>query len=87
MIQGVIHGYQVMTNARPSPCRYVPSCSAYADEAVQVHGAIKGGAMSLRRLSRCHPWGASGWDPVPDIHGNCAPEPVSSSRDDLSTDA
>ncbi len=46
-------------------CRYYPSCSAYALEAVQVHGAVKGGALGARRLSRCHPWNPGGYDPVP----------------------
>jgi putative membrane protein insertion efficiency factor len=46
-------------------CRYHPSCSAYALEAVQVHGSIKGSWLAVRRLSRCHPWAAGGYDPVP----------------------
>lgn len=47
-------------------CRYQPTCSAYALEALQKHGGIKGGLLTLRRLSRCHPWGSDGYDPVPD---------------------
>ncbi|WP_298974979.1 membrane protein insertion efficiency factor YidD [uncultured Roseobacter sp.] len=47
-------------------CRYQPTCSAYALEALQKHGGIKGGLLTLRRLSRCHPWGRDGYDPVPD---------------------
>ncbi|WP_240630274.1 membrane protein insertion efficiency factor YidD [Specibacter cremeus] len=47
-------------------CRYFPSCSAYALEAVTVHGAVKGTWLALRRLIRCHPWAAGGIDPVPD---------------------
>ena len=46
-------------------CRYHPSCSAYALEAVQVHGSIKGSYLALRRLGRCHPWAAGGPDLVP----------------------
>jgi uncharacterized protein len=46
-------------------CRFVPSCSDYAREAVTVHGAVKGTWMAARRLSRCHPLGSSGFDPVP----------------------
>ena len=46
-------------------CRFTPSCSAYALEAVQTHGAWRGVLLALRRLSRCHPWGGCGWDPVP----------------------
>ena len=46
-------------------CRYYPSCSAYALRAVGVHGAVKGGWLTVRRLLRCHPWAAGGYDPVP----------------------
>ena len=49
----------------PPTCRYQPSCSAFAIEALEKHGAIKGGWMALRRLMRCHPWGGHGYDPVP----------------------
>lgn len=49
----------------PASCRYSPSCSAYALEALTAHGVRRGGWMSLRRLARCHPWGGSGYDPVP----------------------
>ncbi|MBC2603885.1 membrane protein insertion efficiency factor YidD [Puniceicoccus vermicola] len=47
-------------------CRYVPTCSEYADEAVRVHGAWKGGWLAICRICRCHPWGGHGWDPVPE---------------------
>ena len=46
-------------------CRFTPSCSRYALEALQTHGAVKGAALAARRLCRCHPWGGSGSDPVP----------------------
>ncbi|MBJ3764160.1 membrane protein insertion efficiency factor YidD [Maribius pontilimi] len=46
-------------------CRYDPSCSAYALEALDKHGALKGGLLTLRRIGRCHPWGGSGIDNVP----------------------
>ena len=47
-------------------CRYAPTCSAYAEEAIHRHGAWAGGSMAAARLCRCNPWGASGFDPVPD---------------------
>lgn len=46
-------------------CRYQPTCSHYAVEALKKHGPFKGLWLSIRRISRCHPWGGSGWDPVP----------------------
>ncbi|HVM48750.1 MAG TPA: membrane protein insertion efficiency factor YidD [Candidatus Acidoferrum sp.] len=46
-------------------CRFSPSCSQYALEALQMHGAVRGSALALRRLCRCHPWGQCGDDPVP----------------------
>ncbi len=50
-------------------CRFLPTCSAYADEAIQLHGPVKGTQLAMRRFCRCHPWpklgGGSGFDPVP----------------------
>ncbi len=46
-------------------CRFHPTCSAYALEALETHGALKGGWLACRRILRCHPWGGSGHDPVP----------------------
>jgi putative membrane protein insertion efficiency factor len=46
-------------------CRFEPSCSAYAEEALRTYGGIRGGWLSLRRICCCHPWGGSGYDPVP----------------------
>ena len=47
-------------------CRYQPTCSAYAEEAIRTYGAFRGGWLTLKRLGRCHPWGGSGYDPVPE---------------------
>lgn len=50
-------------------CRYQPTCSAYALEALEKHGGLKGLILTLRRIGRCHPWGGDGYDPVPDAEG------------------
>lgn len=64
-LSGPIRLYQMARADRPSPCRHVPSCSTYALEALEDHGALRGSWLALRRLMRCHPWGTSGYDPVP----------------------
>jgi hypothetical protein len=60
-----IHAYQAARAGRPSPCRYWPTCSVYALEALEAHGALRGSWLAGRRLLRCHPWAGSGVDPVP----------------------
>jgi putative membrane protein insertion efficiency factor len=64
-LRALILAYQWLFSWRPSPCRYVPTCSSYALEAVEVHGFAKGGWLGVRRICRCHPWGSHGFDPVP----------------------
>lgn len=49
----------------PNSCRYTPTCSQYAIEALRKHGPIKGLWLAVKRIARCHPWGGSGYDPVP----------------------
>ena len=64
--EAFVRGYQSLRAGRPSPCRYHPSCSTYALEALRRHGLARGAWLAARRLARCHPWGAHGHDPVPD---------------------
>jgi len=65
-LMAIIRIYQGIRGGRPSPCRYWPTCSAYAEEAVARHGAARGSLLAVRRVARCHPWGGRGVDPVPD---------------------
>ena len=58
--------YQQARAGRPSPCRYQPTCSSYALEALERHGAARGSWLAIKRIGRCHPWGGHGWDPVPE---------------------
>ena len=58
--------YQVaISPLLPRSCRFTPSCSAYAIDALHRHGPLRGSWLALRRIGRCHPWGPSGYDPVP----------------------
>ena len=65
-LRGLLRTYQTLRAGRPSPCRFIPSCSTYAVDAVETHGALRGSWLALRRIGRCHPWGGRGWDPVPE---------------------
>ena len=80
----LVRGYQlVLSPYFGGSCRFLPTCSCYAIEAIETHGALRGSWLALRRLGRCHPLGRSGFDPVP----ACAPpalrrgKPASSRRD------
>jgi len=71
----LIRGYQLLVSPFfPPSCRYYPSCSEYARQAVVRHGPLRGGWLALRRLLRCHPWADWGYDPVPDPAPDRAPD-------------
>ena len=76
-MRALVRAYQVVRAGRPSPCRFVPSCSEYAVEALEVHGAMRGGWLSARRICRCNPWGGHGYDPVPEPSGALRPLDIS----------
>lgn len=66
LLVGLVRLYRLLLSPVLGPsCRFAPSCSAYAAEALLAHGALKGCWLALRRVARCHPWGGSGHDPVP----------------------
>lgn len=65
LLMRIIGLYQALRAGRASPCRYWPTCSEYAAEAVGHHGAGRGSLLAVRRVLRCHPWGGHGFDPVP----------------------
>jgi len=74
VLRGLIWLYRMLISPLLGPkCRFEPSCSAYAMEAIGRHGAWSGSLMALRRIGRCHPWGGSGYDPVPE---NKTPAPA-----------
>lgn len=65
-MRALVRAYQAVRAGRPSPCRYIPSCSEYAVEALEIHGAARGVWLAVRRIGRCNPWGGHGYDPVPE---------------------
>lgn len=73
-----IEAYQRAFSGRPSPCRFYPTCSAYAHEAYEVHGTVRGSWLTVRRLVRCRPLGPSGFDPVPEADSHAAGRSVAS---------
>ncbi len=67
LLRGLVRLYQlVISPFLPPRCRFQPTCSGYALEALASHGALVGGWLALRRFARCHPWGLWGYDPVPE---------------------
>ncbi len=88
----LIRGYRYLVSPLLGPnCRFYPSCSCYAEEAIVLHGSMKGSYLAARRLLRCHPWHPGGYDPVPSAtvdlttthpaarSGSCSDEIVSDS--------
>jgi uncharacterized protein len=75
LLRGAIRFYKLFVSPLlPPACRYLPTCSDYAAEAIEKRGAFRGSWLAARRLARCHPWGGSGYDPVPEpaAHGHGA---------------
>ena len=63
----IVKGYQhLISPLLPATCRYDPTCSHYTIEALKTHGLLKGGWLAIKRIGSCHPWGGSGFDPVPE---------------------
>lgn len=74
LLVGLVRAYQLILSPHlPSSCRYTPSCSHYAIEALQKYGVLRGLILTLWRLARCHPWGGYGYDP-PRWFGEPPPE-------------
>ncbi len=65
LLVAAIRLYRLLTSWAPPTCRYHPSCSRYAIEAIRVHGSLRGSILTARRIGRCHPWHEGGLDPVP----------------------
>ncbi|MEW6167756.1 MAG: membrane protein insertion efficiency factor YidD [Pseudomonadota bacterium] len=75
---GLVRAYQILISPLLGPrCRFYPSCSHYAVEAIRRHGPGRGGWLALRRVLRCHPLDPGGYDPVPDApHSGCSDHPT-----------
>ena len=68
ILRSLVRGYQILVSPFLAPaCRFHPTCSAYAIEALDTHGALKGSWLAAKRVARCHPWNDGGFDPVPPL--------------------
>lgn len=66
VLLGLVYIYKyAISPLTPASCRHVPTCSEYAVQAIKIHGPFKGFWLAVRRISKCHPWGTHGYDPVP----------------------
>lgn len=76
LLKGLVLAYRYSFSAfLGRSCRFQPTCSEYAVDAIEAHGAIKGGFLAVRRIARCHPWGGEGHDPVPPVDAARGPAP------------
>ena len=74
LLIGLITLYRWFVSPLLGPnCRFYPTCSCYAQEAIQRHGALRGSWLAARRIGRCHPWNPGGFDPVPECTADCRP--------------
>lgn len=75
---GLIRIYQrTLSRVLPPSCRFTPTCSQYAAQAIEAHGLFRGGWMAVRRICRCHPWSEGGEDPVPGVETDALADPAS----------
>lgn len=84
LLRWIIRFYQIAISPMLGPrCRYIPTCSQYALEAIQIHGGLRGSWLAARRVCRCHPWGGYGYDPVPRPHRFISFQPIDSKQTKL----